>query len=74
MKEAKKVEFKLELIEDKVEFFEASSIQNLEKQIQQKIDQNKAIMLSVHHISHQIHTTPEGKPIYTAVVHYKLKS
>ena len=68
------MEFKLDLIEDKVEFFEATSIQNLEKQIQQKIDQNKAIMLSVHNVSHQIHTTPEGKPIYTAVVHYKLKS
>ena len=67
------MEFKLDLIEDKVEFFEAPSIQNLEKQIQQKIDQNKAIMLSVHNVSHQIHTTPEGKAIYTAVVHYKLK-
>lgn len=68
------MEFKLDLIEDKVEFFEASSLQDLEKKIQQKIDQNKAIMLSVHNVSHQVYTTPEGKPTYTAAVHYKLKS
>lgn len=67
------MDFSLELIEDKIEFFEASNIHTLEKQIQQQIDHNKAIMLSVHSVNHQVYTTPEGKPHYTASVHFKLK-
>ncbi|WP_456278190.1 YrzA family protein [Bacillus sp. AK128] len=66
--------FSLEQIEDKVEFFEATSLHTLEKKIQEKIDHNRAILLAVHHVSHQIVLDPKtGQPYYSAVVHFKNK-
>ncbi|HDX9580495.1 YrzA family protein [Bacillus cytotoxicus] len=66
--------FTFEMIEDKVEFFEAASLALLEKKINEQIDNNKALMLEVHHISHQMMMNPESKrPYYSAVVHFKLK-
>jgi hypothetical protein len=62
-----------ELIEDKIEFFEAVDLKNLEKKINEKIEQNKAIMLHVHSVSHQMQLTENGQPFYSAVVHFKLK-
>ena len=67
------MEFSLELIEDKIEIFEASSPKALEKQIEEQINHNKAIMLAVNTVSYQIYTSPEGKPTYSAAVHFKLK-
>ena len=67
------MEFSLDLIEDKIEIFEASSPKALEKQIEEQIDHNRAIMLSVNTVSYQIYTSPEGKPVYSAAVHFKLK-
>ncbi|MED4797514.1 DUF2536 family protein, partial [Priestia megaterium] len=46
--------FEFEMIEDKIEFFEAPDVKILEKQIAEKIDQNKAILLEVHSVSHQM--------------------
>ncbi|PEA56482.1 hypothetical protein CON64_03485 [Bacillus pseudomycoides] len=66
--------FTFEMIEDKVEFFEAASLALLEKKINEQIDNNKALMLEVHHISHQMMMDSESKrPYYSAVVHFKLK-
>ncbi|ENQ3104135.1 Protein of unknown function [Bacillus sp. 491mf] len=66
--------FTFEMIEDKVEFFEAASLALLEKKINEQIDNNKALMLEVHHVSHQMMMDPESKrPYYSAVVHFKLK-
>jgi hypothetical protein len=68
------MQFKLEVLEDKIEFFEANDLKTLEKQINEKIEQNKAIMLEVHHVSHQMSIDYEhGHKYYSAVVHFKLK-
>ncbi|PYZ98773.1 hypothetical protein CR205_09430 [Alteribacter lacisalsi] len=58
-------------IKDKIEFFEAASLVKLENQIQRKIDDNQALMLGVHHVSHQVTQTEKGQRIYSAVVHFK---
>ncbi|MDQ0231553.1 DUF2536 family protein [Metabacillus malikii] len=63
--------FKLDILKDKVEFFEATSIKELEKRINEKIEQNQAILLSVSSVSHQMHITDDGKRFYSAVVHFK---
>lgn len=65
--------FQIEFIEDKVEFFEAHDLKSLEKKIEVKIDENKALMLGVHSVSHQMHVTDKGQTYFTAVVHFKLK-
>ncbi|MEH6941919.1 YrzA family protein [Bacillus sp. JJ722] len=62
-----------DLIEDKVEFFEATSLKDLEKQIQTQIDLNKSILLCVHSVSHQMYVSEDGRRLYSAVVHFKNK-
>ncbi|HZH59716.1 MAG TPA: DUF2536 family protein [Metabacillus sp.] len=65
------MEFQLDLLKDKVEFFEAMSITDLEKKINDQIVHNQAILLHVHSVSHQMFVTEEGKRMYSAVVHFK---
>jgi hypothetical protein len=65
--------FQLDFIEDKVEFFEATNIKSLQKQIESQIDENRALMLSVHSVSHQMHMNENGQTYFTAVVHFKKK-
>ncbi|WML45481.1 YrzA family protein [Neobacillus sp. PS3-40] len=65
--------FHLDLIEDKIEFFEANSLKNLEKKISEQIDINRAILLTVYSVTHQMLLTDNGQPYYSAVVHFKLK-
>lgn len=65
--------FELDILQDKIEFFEALSIQELEKKINEQIVHNQAILLTVHSVSHQMHVTEEGKRFYSAVVHFKAK-
>ncbi|MBU9713351.1 DUF2536 family protein [Evansella tamaricis] len=61
-------------LEDKVEFFESGSLEQLERQISKKVEDNQAIMLTVHHVSHQVAIDPQsGKRHYSAVVHFKTK-
>lgn len=67
------MEFHFDLIEDKVEFFEAPDLPSLERKITKQIEINKAIMLSVHHVSHQMHVDEKGRLFYSAVVHFKAK-
>lgn len=62
-----------DLIEDKVEFFEALDLKTLEIKINKQIEINKAIMLSVHHVAHQMHMDEKGRVFYSAVVHFKAK-
>ncbi|MEH7272559.1 DUF2536 family protein [Neobacillus vireti] len=65
--------FKLDFIEDKVEFFDAADLKVLEKKIEAKIEENKAILLGVHSVSHQMYVSEKGQTFYTAVVHFKRK-
>ncbi|MGP1909288.1 DUF2536 family protein [Metabacillus sp. JX24] len=65
--------FKLEFIKDKVEFFEAEKLADLEKKISEQIEINKAILLEVHSVSHQMHVSEEGRRFYSAAVHFKAK-
>jgi hypothetical protein len=65
--------FQLDFIEDKVEFFDATDLKVLEKKIEAKIEENKAILLGVHSVSHQMYANEKGLTYFTAVVHFKLK-
>ncbi|KEZ51108.1 MULTISPECIES: DUF2536 family protein [Metabacillus] len=65
--------FKLEFIKDKVEFFESEKLADLEKKISEQIEINKAILLEVHSVSHQMHVSEEGRRFYSAAVHFKAK-
>ncbi len=65
--------FQLDFIEDKVEFFDATDLKVLEKKIEAKIEENKAIMLGVHSVSHQMYANEKGQTFYSAVVHFKIK-
>ena len=68
------MDFRLDLIETKIEFFEALSLKELEAAVATQIDNNKALMLEPHSISHQTTFHPiREKMIYTAVVHFKIK-
>ncbi|GLX68220.1 YrzA family protein [Paenibacillus glycanilyticus] len=68
------MEFRLDLIEDKVEFFEASDLRTLELKIEQQIENNKALLLQVHQVQHHAaFNTITGKMLYSAVVHFKAK-
>ncbi|WP_064092442.1 DUF2536 family protein [Rossellomorea aquimaris] len=62
-----------DLIEDKVEFFEAESLKTLEKKVDEQIQHNKAIMLSVHSVNHGVAIDENGRRLYSAVVHFKVK-
>ncbi|MFJ7727034.1 DUF2536 family protein [Neobacillus sp. NPDC097160] len=65
--------FQFDLIEDKVEFFEANNLKTLQKKIESQIDENRAILLGVHSVSHQMHVNENGQTYFTAVVHFKKK-
>lgn len=65
--------FQLDFIEDKVEFFDATDLKVLEKKIEAKIEENKAILLGVHSVSHQMYANEKGLTYFTAVVHFKRK-
>jgi hypothetical protein len=66
--------FQFDMIEDKVEFFEAADLKTLEKKINDQIEVNKAILLTVHHVSHQMHVDENGRGYYSAVVLFKAKT
>jgi hypothetical protein len=65
--------FQIDFIEDKVEFFDATDLKVLEKKIEAKIEENKAILLGVHSVSHQMYANEKGQIYFTAVVHFKRK-
>jgi hypothetical protein len=63
-----------DLIQDKIEFFEARDLQTLEKKINEQIGHNKSILLTVHSVSHNVTIDGKGHPLYTAAVHFKAKA
>ncbi|MFE8703260.1 YrzA family protein [Cytobacillus sp. FJAT-54145] len=65
--------FQFDIIEDKIEFFEAINLKSLEKKINEQIEINKSILLHVHSVSHQMHVDENGRTYYSAVVHFKAK-
>ncbi|MDF2962078.1 MAG: hypothetical protein K0S39_3813 [Paenibacillus sp.] len=68
------MDFILDKMETKVEFFEAYDLKTLEKNIEMQIDINKALLLEVHSVQHQVTFDPNrNKMLYTALVHYKVK-
>ncbi len=68
------MEFRLDLIETKIEFFEAYDLKTLERQIDQQIEINKALLLDVHSVTHQATFNPLSEKMhYSAVVHFKAK-
>lgn len=64
------MDFQLDFLKDKIEFFEATSLKELEQKIQKQIEHNQAILLTVHSVSHQT-TVIDERILYTAVVHFK---
>lgn len=62
-----------DMLEDKIEFFEGHDLKLMEKKINEQIEINKAILLTVHNISHNMHVDENGRTYYSAVVHFKLK-
>ncbi|WP_072332511.1 MULTISPECIES: DUF2536 family protein [unclassified Paenibacillus] len=69
------MEFRLDMIEDKVEFFEAYDLKNLERKVEEQVTINKSLMLQVASVQHQtVFDQNAGKLLYTAVVHFKIKS
>ncbi|MCI3922594.1 YrzA family protein [Paenibacillus sp. TRM 82003] len=64
----------LDQIESQIEFFEAYDLRTLEKKINEQIENNKALLLGVFTIQHQVTFDPNhNKMLYTAVVHFKGK-
>lgn len=68
------MDFRLDLIENKIEFFEAYDLKTLELKINQQIENNKALLLDVFTVNHQAVFNPKTeKMLYSAVVHFKAK-
>ncbi|MBD0380814.1 YrzA family protein [Paenibacillus sedimenti] len=68
------MEFRLDRIENKIEFFQAYDMKSLEQKIDEQIDNNKALLLDVFAIQHHVVFDPNaGKMLYSAVVHFKAK-
>ncbi|MFD0588105.1 DUF2536 family protein [Paenibacillus sp. GCM10027627] len=68
------MDFRIELIETKIECYEASDLKTLESLIEKAIDINKALLLDVHSVSHQAAFNPRTEKMhFSAIVHFKLK-
>ncbi|MFD0962177.1 DUF2536 family protein [Paenibacillus chungangensis] len=68
------MELHLDLLDTKIEFYEAETLKTLEDKIRYAIDNNKALMLDVHAVQYQtaFHHRTE-KMHFSAAVHFKLK-
>ena len=63
----------LDKMENKIEFFESYDLNTLEKKINEQIDNNKALLLTVFAISHNVVFNPlKNKMLYSAIVHFKV--
>ncbi|MFC4100104.1 DUF2536 family protein [Paenibacillus xanthanilyticus] len=68
------MDFMLDRLTDKVEFFQAYDLASLEKTIAVKIDDNKAMLLEVNAVQHNVVFDPRAeKMLYSATVHFKAK-
>lgn len=69
------MDFILDRMENKIEFFQGYDLRTMEKQIAEQINNNKALLLDVFAIQHQTTFDPNaGKMLYSAVVHFKAKA
>lgn len=68
------MDFRIELMDTKIECYEAYDIKSLEAHIEKAIEINKALMLDVQAVSHQTTFDPRSeKMLYTAIVHFRIK-
>jgi hypothetical protein len=69
------MDFTLDRIENKIELLEARDMAALERRIAEQIDMNKALLLDVHSVSHQVVFDPNREAmLYTAIIHFKAKT
>ncbi|MCG7377958.1 YrzA family protein [Paenibacillus sp. ACRSA] len=68
------MEISLDMIKDKVECVQAYDLNELERAIEDRIGINKALMLRVKHVQHQVTYHPIlNKMLYSAVVHFAME-
>ncbi|MEK3706296.1 DUF2536 family protein [Paenibacillus sp. FSL R7-0198] len=65
------MEISLDMIIDKVECLQAYDFRELERAIEERIGMNKALMLRVKQVQHQVTFDPfRNKMLYSAIVHF----
>ncbi|MEK4433805.1 MULTISPECIES: DUF2536 family protein [Paenibacillus] len=65
------MEISLDMIKDKVECLQAYDFNELERAIEDRIGMNKALLLRVKQVQHQVTFDPlRNKMLYSAVVHF----
>ncbi|SEP23011.1 DUF2536 family protein [Paenibacillus sp. OK076] len=65
------MEISLDIIKDKVECLQAYDFRELERAIEERIGMNKALLLRVKQVQHQVTFDPlRNKMLYSAVVHF----
>ena len=65
------MEISLDMIKDKVECLQAYDFKELERAIEDRIGMNKALLLRVKQVQHQVTYHPiNNKMLYSAVVHF----
>ncbi|MDN8591776.1 DUF2536 family protein [Paenibacillus sp. 11B] len=65
------MEITLDMLKDKVECLQAYDFRELERAIEERIGMNKALLLRVKHVQHQVTFDPlRNKMLYSAVVHF----
>ncbi|MBT2282455.1 DUF2536 family protein [Paenibacillus polymyxa] len=65
------MEISLDMIKDKVECLQAYDFRELERAIEERIGMNKALMLRVKQVQHQVTFDPiHTKMLYSAIVHF----
>ncbi|CAM4480926.1 DUF2536 family protein [Paenibacillus sp. FSL K6-1122] len=67
------MEISLDMIKDKVECLQAYDFRELERAIEERIGMNKALMLRVKQVQHQVTFDPfRNKMLYSAIVHFNV--
>ncbi|NMI06932.1 YrzA family protein [Paenibacillus sp. SZ31] len=65
------MEISLDMIKDKVECLQAYDFQELERAIDERIGVNKALLLRVKLVQHQVTFDPiRNKMLYSSVMHF----
>jgi len=65
------MEISLDMIKDKVECLQAYDFRELERAIEERVGMNKALLLRVKQVQHQVTFDPfRNKMLYSAVVHF----
>ncbi|WP_427179947.1 DUF2536 family protein [Paenibacillus sp. TC-CSREp1] len=68
------MEISLDIMKDKVECLQAYDFQELERAIDERINVNKALLLRVKLVQHQVTFDPvRNKMLYSAVVHFAVE-